>query len=773
MKTIFRWGGYTAIGLVLVIAIASAALYWRLHSALPQVEGELSLPNLKEEVNIARDTDGITHIFANNRPDMFYALGVVHAQERMFQMDMSRRYGSGRLAELVGKRAVRSDARMRTLGLRRAAEGSLPYFNATEHKVLEAYAQGVNAVITAKNYVPPAEYLFLRTKPEPWSVFDTLTVFKVMAFNLSGDGLDEPDEQRLLGILGAERLTQFLPPYPEDGPVALRSEDMSSVFPKPEQPAQDASQTLGAPMGEKVKGSNNWVVDGSLSTSGMPLLANDPHLSLSAPGVWYYARLNAPDAMVLGVTLPGTPFVTLGRNKDIAWGFTNTGPDTSDIKIIKGKNLTTITETIKVRGEEDVSLSIQFDGENVVLDPRWFSIKRLIKEGESAVLLSTLDDEDDTTATIGLSNIDARTFEEMSRHLKSFKMPQQNIVFADINGNIGFIAPARVPIRDAEGNWVGEIPFEGLPRAFNPGQHYVATANNKIVPDSYPYHITNQWYGYHRAQRIVDNIEATPKHDIQSFKAMQMDTVSALARNALPLFAAAQPQTEKGQALRDIAAKWDGNLAPGRPEGLIYSAWLRAFSRLVYADDLGKDFRRFWSSRRAFMDGVIRGAFANWCDNINTDALETCQTLAGQAFDEAAIFLAKNHSGPPEQWRWGDVHQAVFAHPLFGEVPVLKNFFSVRVPVGGDGSTPNVAHVSYRSGNFDARWGVSMRAIYDLSDMNASQYMSAPGQSGHVLSPHYRDMAQRWADGEYIQIRDDWTPDSPPPDTKILTLTPQ
>ncbi len=772
MKTILRWGGFAVIGLVLLAGISGAALYWRLHSALPQTEGELTLANLGTEVKIARDADGIVHIFASDHHDMFYALGVAHAQDRMFQMDMNRRYGSGRLSELVGEAALKTDAQMRTLGLRRAAEGSWDDFNPAEHAALNAYAQGVNAIITAKNYVPPAEYLFLRTRPEPWVPADTLTVSKVMAFNLSSNGLEEPDNKRLKDILGPDRLAQFLPPYPEDGPVAMRAEDMNSVLPA-HLPANGTDQALGAPMGEKAKGSNNWVVDGSLSASGKPLLANDPHLALSAPGVWYYARLNAPDTMVLGVTLPGTPFVTLGRNKTIAWGFTNTGPDTSDLKVIQGDNLRQRTETIKVRGKDDVTLELEFAGDDVVLNPRWFDIENMTREGEKVVLLSTLDDDDDTTASIGFATINATNFNDFNQALSRFKMPQQNIVYADINGNIGMVLPARVPVRDTQGNWVGEIPFEGLPRTYNPGQHYVATANNKMVPDSYPYHITDQWYGFHRARRIVENIEANPKHDVQSFKAMQMDTVSDLARKALPLFAAAQPQTDAGQKLRDIAARWDGNLAPGRPEGLIYTGWLRAFSRLVYEDDLGEDFERFWTPRRAFMDGVIRGEFAIWCDDRTTTALETCQMLAGQAFDKAAISLGKEYGGSPEKWRWGDAHDAVFAHPLFGTVPILKNFFSVRVPVGGDGSTPNVAHVSYRSGNLDAPWGVSMRAIYDLSDMNSSLFMSAPGQSGHVLSPHYRDMAQRWADGEYVQIRDDWTPDSPPPGTQVLTLAPQ
>jgi penicillin G amidase len=774
MKTVLRWGSWSLLGLLAIIIILLAALYGRINHALPQTKGKLTLTNLSSQVKLARDSWGIAHIFADNRHDMFFALGVAHAQDRMFQMDMSRRFGSGRLSELMGKRTLKVDAQMRILGMHRAAKGSWKHLTNAEQAALTAYAQGVNSIITQKSYLPPAEYIFLRGRPAPWEPVDSLVVFKVIAYSLAGDAMEEPGNRKLLDRLGAKKLAQFLPPYPKDAPIALREEDMTSVYPETALPDETKTAPLGAPMGEKIKGSNNWVVDGTLSKSGLPLLANDPHLALTAPGIWYYARLNAPGTMVLGVTLPGTPFVTLGRNRTMAWGFTNTGPDTSDLKVVKTNSLnpSIITETIKIKGGDDVPLEISFAQGGVVLDPKWYPNLDMAGNDESTLLFTTLDDDDDTTASIGLSNIDAKSFEDLDRALARYKMPQQNMVYADINGNIGFVAPARVPVRDAQGNWVGEIPYEALPRTKNPGRHYVATANNKIVPDSYPYYLTDQWYGFHRIRRIVENLEATPKHSLESFKAMQMDTVSDLARRMLPLMASAQPVSDSGQKLRTMIVGWDGNLMSGRPEGLIYSGFMRAFSERIYADDLGDDFKRFWTPRRSFMEQVSNGANANWCDDLTTTKTETCQDIASDAFDEAALALTKAYGAKVQDWQWGQAHEAVFAHPLFGGIPVLKNFFSVRVPVGGDGSTPNVAHFSYKSGNFDAQWGPSMRAIYDLSNMNASLYMSAPGQSGQVLSKHYRDMAKNWARGEYFQIRDDWTPDSPPPGTQILTLNP-
>ncbi|VAW00489.1 Penicillin amidase precursor, partial [hydrothermal vent metagenome] len=424
------------------------------------------------------------------------------------------------------------------------------------------------------------------------------------------------------------------------------------------------------------------------------------------------------------------------------------------------------------RWGDDQPLQIRRTAQGPVLDAKWFRAGKMAKDGEVVVLQNTLDDGDDTTGEIGISLLDAKTFADFKQGLRSYIMPQQNMVFADTTDTIGFVAPARVPVRDAAGNWIGEIPYDELPSASNPKKHYFATANNKIVPDSYPHFITGSWYGFHRIRRIVEMIEDTELHDRRSFSRIQMDTVSDLARTAIPLISASTPQTEGGKELRKILGAWDGNLAADRPEGLIYSTWMRQFTTLLYRDDLGEDFKRFWSPRREFVEGVLAGKYASWCDDTTTAKLETCHQIAGRALD--ATFEALEAANPQSATgtNWGEVHQANFAHPLLDKTP-LSRFFSVRVPVGGDESTVNVAHSSYSSGNFDVLWGPSMRAIYDFSDLNSSLFMHGPGQSGNVMSPHYRDLAESWAVGEFFEIRADWTAVSPPPGSSTLVLRPQ
>ncbi|MBL4617940.1 MAG: penicillin acylase family protein [Robiginitomaculum sp.] len=771
MKTLLKWLARVLLVLVVLAIVTGGYIYLRFGQSLPQTSGEMQLSGLQSETSIVRDKYGIAHIFASSNHDLFFTMGVAHAQDRMFQMDLSRRAAHGRLSELVGSLTLRTDVQMRVLGLGEAADESFKHFNRKTQDAFQAYAKGVNSIIAAKGYVPPPEYTLLMTRPEPWRAQDSAAVLKMMAFGLSGDALQEPKLAKLLEIIGKEKAAQFLAPYPDDAPVTLSENDLG--LSQDSMPVTDEPD-YSAVGGEPPKGSNNWVVSGGLTASGKPLLANDPHLLLSTPGVWYFARMQMHDAMMLGATIPGTPFVTLGRNATAAWGFTNTGPDTSDLFVYdKSDVVTTDTKSlIKVRWGKDLPITISRNEQGPVLDPNWFDLGDMAKDGEVVVIQSTLDDWDDTTGELGVALMDAETFPDFVAGLQSYKMPQQNMVFADANDNIGFIAPARVPVRDESGNWISEIPFDELPVSSNSERQYYASANNKIVPDSYPHFITSSWYGFHRVRRIVELIEQTELHDKRSFSRMQMDTVSDLARLAIPLIASSEPQTSAGKELRLLLGGWDGNLAADRPEGLIYSMWMRNFTKGLYSDDLGDDFEQFWAARREFVDGVFAGQYAAWCDDIRTNEMESCQQVAGISLDQVAQQLADTSKSAIQQLQWGERHQAKFAHPLFDNTP-LGRFFSVKVPVGGDASTINVAHTDYNSGNFDVLWGASMRAIYDFSDIDSSLFMHAPGQSGNVMSPHYSDLLQAWADGEFFEIRSDWTELSPPPNSQTLTLKPQ
>ncbi|PHR54637.1 MAG: acyl-homoserine-lactone acylase [Robiginitomaculum sp.] len=771
MKTIGKWASRLLLVAVFVTISLGALIYWRFQSSLPQVEGEIELAGLQAKTTIVRDKYGIPHIFAPSRHDMYFAIGVAHAQDRLFQMDMSRRAAHGRLSELVGKLTLTTDVQMRTLGLGKAADQSFTQLSPETQGAFRAYAEGVNSVLTQPGFVAPPEYTLLMAKPELWRPEDCAAVLKMMAYGLSGNAYEEPGHAKLIEILGPERAAEFLAPYPADAPVTLSEADLGIAQIQPGSGSDVPA--FSTPGGEPKKGSNNWVVDGHLTSSGKPLLANDPHLALSAPGVWYFARMQTGDDMMLGATIPGTPFVTLGRTRDAAWGFTNTGPDTADLFLVDQSDLqATIEEAvIKVRWGKDQLIQIQQTERGPVLDPQWFNAGKMAQDGQVVVIQNTLDDDDDTTGDLGIALLGAHVFSDFQAGLEKYKMPQQNMVFADSTDTIGFIAPARVPVRDENGEWIGEIPYDELPMSTNTQRHYYASANNKIVPDSYPHFITSSWYGYHRIRRIVEMIENTELHDKRSFARMQMDTVSDLARRAIPLIASSEPDTDGGRELQQLLASWDGNLTANGPEGLVYSKWMRNFTKGLFADDLGKDFDQFWSPRREFVDGVLAGRYKNWCDDITTGAMESCHQIAATALDDTFSWLMETYQQPIADLHWGDVHAANFAHPLLDKTP-LGRFFSVRTPVGGDESTVNVAHTSYSSGNFEVMWGPSMRAIYDFSDLNASMFMHGPGQSGHVLSPHYRDLARSWAAGDFFEIRADWTEVSPPPGSTILVLSP-
>ncbi len=775
MKTIVRWAVRLFLVLLILGISLGAYIYWCFGQSLPQTDGEMELAGLHTQTSIVRDVHGIAHIFANSDHDMFFALGVAHAQDRMFQMDLSRRAAHGTLSELVGKLTLANDIKMRTLGLGAAADRSFAILNPKTRAAFQAYADGVNAVLSADGYVAPPEYILLMNTPAPWRAEDCGAVLKMMAYGLSGNAFEEPKYKRLQEILGKERAAEFLAPYPANAPITLNEADLGIEEAPQSAPAtQTRPTTFSTPSGEPPQGSNNWVVDGQLTASGKPLLANDPHLALGAPGVWYFARMQHGDTMMLGATIPGTPFVTLGRNHTAAWGFTNTGPDTADLFVVPTTELGATTEEtrIKVRWGKEQMVQILRTKQGPVLNPDYFPAANIAQKGQSVILQSTLDDDDDTTGELGIALIGAKTFADFYEGLQSYIMPQQNMVFADTQDTIGFVAPARIPVRDADGKWIGEIPYEELPTATNPDRHYFASANNKIVPDSYPHFLTNSWYGFHRARRIVELIEDTQLHDATSFAHMQMDTVSDLARRATALIAASAPNSAGGEEVRQILSGWDGNLSADRAEGLLYSSWMRHFTRNLYQDDLGADFEQFWIERREFVEGVLDGRYANWCDNIQTNDLENCRTIAALALDQTYQEFAPKGKQVLSELRWGDIHQANFAHPLLDATP-LGRFFSVHVPVGGDSSTLNVAHSSYVSGNYEVNWAASMRAIYDFSDLNSSLFMHGPGQSGHVLSPHYRDLAKKWAKGEYFEIRADWDPTSPPPDSQTLLLKPK
>jgi penicillin amidase len=761
---------------LVVVLLAGAYLYLRL--SLPKTEGELLLTGLGSKVEVLRDRYGIPHIFAASAQDASYALGFVHAQDRLWQMEMSRRIAAGRLAEIVGPGALETDRFLRTLGVRRAAEANLRVLDSETRQLLEVYAAGVNAFIASGPVLPP-EFWLTGARPEPWQPADSIAWGKMMAWDLGGNWRDELLRMRLAKTLPLARIHELLPPYPgEQVPLIA---DLKELYGSMERDAVRLARF--APDNDGL-GSNNWVVSGARSASGKPLLANDPHLGLTAPPVWYFAHLSAPGLNVIGSTLPGVPGVILGRNERIAWGFTNTGPDVQDLYIEKldagGGYLTpdgprpfqVVEEIIRVKGGESETLRVRISRHGPVISDISRPAQDAAPRGHVIAFSWTALAEDDRSMQALLKFARAREWDGFLAAARDYQTPQQNIVYADIEGNIGFIAAGRVPQRkpgndlkgmapapgwQAKYDWAGYLPFEQLPRSFNPASGAIVTANHRITPPGYPHFISSNWDPPYRADRIQQLLDATPKHTAQSFARIQADVVSLAMRALLPKLLATRPRGEEARKALALLAKWDGAMAPERAEPLIAWAWWRELTRAIYADELGEAFRTNWLARAVFIGNVLSGdpVLARWCDDVRTPAVETCAEVLALSLDAALADLGRRYGSDPARWRWGEAHLARHEHRPFGRQPLLAKLFDITVPSPGDAYTVNVgrSNLSDEASPFANRHAASLRAIYDLADLEKSLYIHSGGQSGNILSEHYDAFSKAWAKNEYIPMR--------------------
>jgi penicillin G amidase len=766
-----RWvvrGIAAILGLaVLSLVIGLGYGYWRFSSSKPRTEGTVEVAGISGDVQIIRDDYGVPHIFGETEADIYFAIGYAHAQDRFFQMDMMRRYVHGELAALLGHLnpvTVRADARSRNRGYHLVAQAAVNNLTPEFRVAAEAYTAGVNARLAEGHY--PPEYLFLQATPEPWELHDSMAVVVYMADSLAAGEGEEIARRELANILTPDRLAEFLPGYPDWAPTMLQAEDFEPAE-TPVDPTTEAQPDFD-------DGSNAWVLSGEHTATGQPLLANDPHLALGAPGIWYFARLNLPQGAVVGATIAGSPLVVLGRNQVSAWGFTNTGFDVIDMVPHASGTLTATerTEIIRVRGGEDVTLTLRDTDEGPILDPDYFNLD--VFGDQDVVLVSTALESSNQVASVSYNLMLSQSFADFVEAGRGFTAPMQNMHYAHVDGTIGYTTPGLLPIRDADGSWIGYVPYEDLPRVENPASGRIASGNNRIVPDNYGYD-TPGTYAAYRAERIEQRLDAIDRHTPETFHTIQMDQTSAQVQRILPALRSAQPQTDLGRNALSLIRDWEGDMGPLRSEPLIYALWYRDIAEGIYADDLGDQFERHLGTRRVFTENVLIGEAAHWCDNVQTEAVENCAEILGQALDTAMQRGVETYGPDIENWTWGDAHQAVFDHPVFTNsgLPLLDDWFTVRQPVGGDSSTVNVAVYSVRAGTFDVFHGPSLRAIYDLSDLESSRFMHAPGQSGHPWSDHYRDLAPLWASGESFEMRTDWGPDTAPDGVRVLTLTPE
>ena len=763
------------MALIMVIAVGGAAGYLWLRTSLPQIAGTLELHGVTAPAEIRRDRHGVVHIRAETDDDAYFALGFAHAQDRLFQMEFMRRLGAGRLSELVGRPTVALDRRMRVFGLYRLAQTSYEHLAPGPRASLKAYAKGVNAYIETHPGVLAPELAFLGGTPEPWQPADSLVWARIMAMRLSANLWSEGLRARLAERLDPDRIDAF---WPEVG--------AQRVAPTLGAAETRQARTLLAGMMRSwpdalapVTASNFWIVAGRHTETGKPILANDPHLGFRAPGLWYLARIETPTLSVTGATVPGVPMTILGHNGSIAWGFTTTGSDTQDLFLEKldpsepGRYLSpdgprpfaVRSETIVVRGAAPITVTIRSTRHGPVVSDLDPEARRLAGPGHVVALAATALRPDDRTAGALWRLNRAKSWDGFIEAMRDFHAPQQNISYADVDGNIGFIAPGRVPIRRAgkglspapgwtgSHDWTGLIPFEALPRAFNPANGRIVNANHPVVGPDYPYDLGIGGTPPYRALRIHAMIDEGGSASPEKAGAMQNDTVSLAARELLPLMMKMTPRGEPAAQALALLRDWDGRMAADRPEPLIFTAWLGMLNRLLYADETGPLFRQMWRLRPIFVRNVLRGDRA-WCDDTATEPRETCPERLAAALDQALADLAETHGEDIERWRWGKAHYAHFRHPMLGWIPVLNRIGDIRVPASGGAFTVNRAQnrISDRRNPYASVHGAGYRAVYDLANLDRSLFMVATGQSGNPLSGHYRDLTPLWAAGRYFGI---------------------
>ncbi|MBX3618471.1 MAG: penicillin acylase family protein [Rhizobacter sp.] len=792
-----KWMRRAAWALLWLALAVAVSLWIYSRRALPQVQGTITLQGAvlqgpQHEVRIERDADGIPTIKAASRDDALFGLGYVHAQDRLWQLETHKRIGAGRLAEAFGESALEADKFLRALGVRRTAAEQLAQVSASSRSALTAYAAGINAYVQSEMSARPPEFMLTGIQPEPWQPEDSMAWATMMAWDLGANWSSELLRMRLALTLPVDRINELLPPYPGDKPLATA--DYAALFRGLKLNGNLGQQALNAaPLsGVEGAGSNNWVVHGSHTDTGKPLLANDPHLKLTAPALWYFARLEAPGFKVAGATLPGLPVVVLGQNEHVAWGFTNTGPDVQDLYIERinpgdpgeyqtpegWARFTSVTETIKVKGKPDVTLVTRTTRHGPVISDAGGATDGLLGSTQPAYALAlrwTALDVDSGTLDAALAFNTAGSVAEFIAASGKHLAPMQNMVVADDQGHIGEVSAGRVPLRkpendlkglvpapgwDARYDWAGVLEPTWTPRETDPPRGFIATANQRIHPVDYPYFITSEWAAPYRHQRIEQLLAARPKHSLESLRSIQADLYSAGTMRLMPFLRKAQSAHPLAAAAHKELAAFDGTMAADKAAPLIAWAWARQLTQAIFRDEVGGPLYDKQLATRSFreaLEAVLERNDGWWCDDKTTPAQESCDDQVNLAFTRALDELQQLQGADVSAWQWGRAHQARSEHRPFSRVKLLAPYFELRTPVGGDTFTVNVSRVTLRPDPTTGKLyldehGPSLRALYDLGDRSRSRFMHSSGQSGIVFSPLYRSFVERWREVKDVPV---------------------
>jgi penicillin amidase len=766
IKWLFRF----VFTLAIAGAAATAWLFWR---AMPMTSGSDRLPGLTAEVRVWRDGFGAPHIFAANMDDAARALGYVHASDRMFQMEVSRRVGQGRAAETFGADLVKVDKFIRTLGLYREAEGSFAALSPPIQRRLQAYAEGVNAFLQSPQLALPPEFLLVGDRPEPWTPADSLVWTKLMALELSHNRDQEALRARITQKLGPDKVSWFFPTTKTGDPISIQPQVGISHASRDE-----IDETIGALTGLVHGASNEWVVAGSRTVTGKPILANDPHLGIGAPILWHLDRIVTPDGWIKGATVPGTPAVLLGQNDHVAWGMTTANTDQQDLFVETidpsdptryltpdgPKPFETREETIKVKDGADIKLVVRATRHGPVLSDISDSLAAIAGPGKAIALAYPGLSDRDTTMEALLDLDAARNWDDFLAAMRLVIAPAQNLVYADTAGGIGFFTPGWVPIRKsgdglapvdgASGafDWTGWVPFEGLPQLHNPDVGFAFNANNAIVPDGHQPTFGQDWGEPYRARRIQAFMDTIDKHSLDTSAAMQADRLSLAAKALQPFVAKIAPSDERARQAQTMLAHWNAVMDKDRPEPAIFTAFIASLRRLLIEDKTGLTM----DALESYSAGTLLSLMTDhpsWCDSPKRPDPDCSRTL-GDALDQGLALLVKRQGADMTQWRWGQEHVSLLRHRVYSHIPLLDRLSDLSVASSGGFDTLDRGGGSDNPPDmpFARTHAAGFRGLYDLADPEASRFVIATGESGHIFSAHYRDLVPLWNDVKSITL---------------------
>jgi penicillin amidase len=740
------------------------SLRQRAKAVLAQLDGEIPLTGLQQPVEVVRDQWGIPHIYAQNQNDLFFAQGFVAAQDRLFQIDIWRRIGLGETAEILGEQALEGDRFARLIKYRGDMQAEWTSYAPDTEQIATAFTRGINAFIDQAKGKLPIEFQLLGYEPKKWQPEDILG--RMSGIIMTSNWQREVARARLIAAVGVEKARLIAPTDPPREFAFASGIDPAAITPDILQGYIAATKPLRFP--SSTTESNNWVLDGSLSASGKPLLASDPHRPIALPSLRYLVHLHAPAWNVIGSGEPALPGVAIGHNERIAWGFTIVGTDQADLFVeethpqdprqykVGGQwqPMRIVRESIRVRGK----------AEPVEVELRYTRHGPIVYQDESkrvAFALKWVGDEAGGAAYLGsLSIARATNRDEFLKSMLAWKTPGENFVYADTSGDTGWIAAGQTPIRKnhdgllpvpgstSDFDWQGCLPLAELPQSFNPREHWLATANHNILPAGYQREIGYEWAAPHRFLTVQSRLQSQNQFTLADMQSIQHENTSLPAKALIGVLTQVEVARELS-AYRELMLSWDGVLSTDAKAGPLYAAWLQELMTAFYADRIPKDARLDRGDLRSVT--LLLAQLENPSEtHFRQDPIAARDNLVRTTFAAAFTRIQKLLGSDSNQWSWGKLHVASLEHPLANLGPAFAEAFNLNsVPRPGDGNTPNNTR---HDDNFRQIHGASYRHVFDLADWDKGLATSTPGQSGQPGSPHYSDLLPLWAAGQYFPL---------------------